>query len=76
MPLPYWLIWYVDACIFLDFGQVLSIKLDEWTDEQVNALIDLGGNTAANKKYEAFMPDDYRKPRPDASTEERYDFIR
>jgi stromal membrane-associated protein len=42
----------------------------------VNALIDLGGNTAANKKYEASMPDDYRKPRPDASTEERYDFIR
>ncbi|KAG6787724.1 hypothetical protein POTOM_003768 [Populus tomentosa] len=63
-------------CGFPDPKWVLSIKLDEWTDEQVNALIDLGGNTAANKKYEASMPDDYRKPRPDASTEERYDYIR
>lgn len=56
--------------------KVLSIKLDEWTDEQVNTLIDLGGNTAANKKYEAFIPDDYQKPKSDASIEERSDFIR
>uniref|UniRef100_A0A6N2JWM3 ABC-type xenobiotic transporter n=1 Tax=Salix viminalis TaxID=40686 RepID=A0A6N2JWM3_SALVM len=56
--------------------KVLSIKLDEWTDEQVNTLIDLGGNTAANKKFEAFIPDDYQKPKPDASIEERSDFIR
>eukprot|EP00258_Populus_trichocarpa_P000790 XP_002299211.3 probable ADP-ribosylation factor GTPase-activating protein AGD11 [Populus trichocarpa] len=66
----------VHRSLGVHLSKVLSIKLDEWTDEQVNALIDLGGNTAANKKYEAFMPDDYRKPRPDASTEERYDFIR
>jgi stromal membrane-associated protein len=42
----------------------------------VNTLIDLGGNTAANKKYEAFIPDDYQKPKSDASIEERSDFIR
>ncbi|XP_061977531.1 probable ADP-ribosylation factor GTPase-activating protein AGD11 isoform X1 [Populus nigra] len=66
----------VHRSLGVHLSKVLSIKLDEWTDEQVNALIDLGGNTAANKKYEASMPDDYRKPRPDASTEERYDFIR
>ncbi|KAJ6387923.1 hypothetical protein OIU77_026479 [Salix suchowensis] len=56
--------------------KVLSIKLDEWTDEQVDTLIDLGGNTAANMKFEAFFPDDYQKPKPDASIEERSDFIR
>ncbi|KAJ6945270.1 hypothetical protein NC651_000346 [Populus alba x Populus x berolinensis] len=66
----------VHRSLGVHLSKVLSIKLDEWTDEQVNALIDLGGNTAANKKYEASMPDDYRKPRPDASTEERYDYIR
>lgn len=57
-------------------SKVLSIKLDDWTDEQVNTLTDLGGNTAANKKFEASIPDDVKKPKPDASTEERSDFIR
>lgn len=56
--------------------QVLSVKLDEWTDEQVNTMIDLGGNSTANKKYEASIPDNYKKPKPDASIEERSDFIR
>jgi stromal membrane-associated protein len=70
------LVCFADAIFFFYFCQVLSIKLDEWTDEQVNTLIDLGGNTAANKKYEAFIPDDYQKPKSDASIEERSDFIR
>ncbi|KAF8396239.1 hypothetical protein HHK36_017854 [Tetracentron sinense] len=56
--------------------QVLSVKLDEWTDEQVDSLVDMGGNTVVNMKYEAFIPDTFRKPRPDSSIEERSDFIR
>lgn len=52
------------------------MKLDEWTDENVDALIEMGGNTAVNLKYEAHIPDHYRKPKQDASTEERTDFIR
>lgn len=52
------------------------MKLDEWTDDQVDSLIEMGGNNAANLKYEASIPDSYRKPRPDASIEERTDFIR
>lgn len=57
-------------------SKVLSIKLDEWTDEQVDTLMGMGGNSEANMKYEASIPDYIRKPRPDSSTEERSDFIR
>ncbi|OMP00915.1 C2 calcium-dependent membrane targeting [Corchorus capsularis] len=56
--------------------KVLSVKLDDWTDEQVDSLVNSGGNTAANTKYEACIPDNLRKPRPDSSIEERSDFIR
>lgn len=52
------------------------MKLDDWTDEQVDALAGLGGNTTANKKYEACLPGNLRKPKPDSSIEERSDFIR
>ncbi|KAF6155282.1 hypothetical protein GIB67_019808 [Kingdonia uniflora] len=55
---------------------VLSVKLDEWTDGQVDFLVDLGGNTAANTKYEAFLPGHFQKPKPDSTIEERSDFIR
>ncbi|KAL8546827.1 hypothetical protein ACS0TY_006518 [Phlomoides rotata] len=56
--------------------KVLSVKLDEWTDEQVDALIEMGGNNAVNFKYEAHIPSDCIKPKPDSSSEERADFIR
>lgn len=56
--------------------KVLSVKLDEWTDEQVDALIEMGGNNAVNFKYETNIPEDYSKPKADASSEERADFIR
>ncbi|KAK4793555.1 hypothetical protein SAY86_023990 [Trapa natans] len=56
--------------------KVLSVNLDEWTDEQVNTLVDLGGNTAVNLKYEACLPYNFKKPTPDSSTKERSDFIR
>ncbi|MBA0665005.1 hypothetical protein Goklo_004931, partial [Gossypium klotzschianum] len=55
---------------------VLSVKLDEWTDEQVDVLVNLGGNNVANNKYEALIPENLKKPSPDSSNEERADFIR
>ncbi|KAK9157328.1 hypothetical protein Scep_003902 [Stephania cephalantha] len=55
---------------------VLSVKLDEWTDEEVDSILNMGGNTAANKKYEAVLPNNFRKPKPDSANEERTDFIR
>ncbi|CAL9037868.1 unnamed protein product [Musa banksii] len=57
-------------------SKVLSMKLDEWTDEQVDSLTDGGGNSAINMIYEAFLPNYIQKPRPDSSIEERTDFIR
>lgn len=52
------------------------MKLDEWNDEEVSTLETHGGNTAVNSVYEAFMPVNFKKPKPDASPEERSDFIR
>ncbi|XP_057457646.1 probable ADP-ribosylation factor GTPase-activating protein AGD11 isoform X2 [Lotus japonicus] len=57
-------------------SKVLSLKLDEWTDEQVDALVKMGGNTVINKKYEACMPSNIKKPNPHSTIEERSDYIR
>ncbi|XP_050235242.1 probable ADP-ribosylation factor GTPase-activating protein AGD11 [Mercurialis annua] len=66
----------VHRSLGVHISKVLSVKLDEWTDEQVNNFIDLGGNIAANKKYEACIPVDFKKPKADATIEDRSDFIR
>ncbi|XVE86158.1 hypothetical protein DITRI_Ditri18aG0013400 [Diplodiscus trichospermus] len=66
----------VHRSLGVHISKVLSVKLDEWTDEQVDSLVNLGGNTVANNKYEAFLPDNLKKPKPDSSIEERSDFIR
>lgn len=56
--------------------QVYSVNLDEWSDEQVDTLMELGGNAVVNLKYEASIPDTVRKPNPDSSSQDRADFIR
>ncbi|KAJ4772580.1 Calcium-dependent lipid-binding (CaLB domain) family protein [Rhynchospora pubera] len=57
-------------------SKVLSVKLDDWTNEQVDTFLDHGGNAAVNIKYEAYLPESYRKPKPDCSSDERTDFIK
>lgn len=52
------------------------MKLDNWTDDQVNTFVSMGGNTDVNRKYEAGLVDGYRKPKPDSCIEERFEFIR
>ncbi|KAK4476651.1 hypothetical protein RD792_015811, partial [Penstemon davidsonii] len=66
----------VHRSLGVHISKVFSVKLDEWTDDQVDALTEMGGNNAVNLKYEACVPDQYRKPKPDSSIEERADFIR
>ena len=61
------------ACLLL---QIASLKLDQWSDEQVDALEKLGGNTLLNKKYEACLPSNIKKPKPHTSIEERSEYIR
>ncbi len=52
------------------------MNLDEWTDEEVDTLEKLGGNIGVNKKYEAHIPNNLKKPKPNSSIEDRFDFIR
>uniref|UniRef100_A0A7N0T414 Uncharacterized protein n=1 Tax=Kalanchoe fedtschenkoi TaxID=63787 RepID=A0A7N0T414_KALFE len=57
-------------------SKVLSVTLDEWSDEEIDSMIEVGGNSAANSIYEAYIPDGFSKPKPDSSHEERMKFIR
>ncbi|KAG8391133.1 hypothetical protein BUALT_Bualt01G0156200 [Buddleja alternifolia] len=66
----------VHRSLGVHISKVLSVKLDEWTDEQVDTLTEMGGNNAVNLKYEAHIPDNYSKPKQESPSEERSDFIR
>ncbi|GMH01425.1 hypothetical protein Nepgr_003264 [Nepenthes gracilis] len=57
-------------------SKVLSVTLDAWSDEDVDAMVEVGGNAAANAIYEAYIPEGYSKPGPDANHEDRMRFIR
>lgn len=57
-------------------SKVLSVTLDEWSNEEIDSMIEVGGNSSANSIYEAFIPEGFKKPGPDASHEERLIFIR
>ncbi|XP_042411288.1 probable ADP-ribosylation factor GTPase-activating protein AGD11 isoform X3 [Zingiber officinale] len=66
----------VHRSLGVHISKILSAKLDDWTDEQVDFIIEAGGNATVNMRYEAFLPENIRKLRPDSSIEERSDFIR
>lgn len=57
-------------------SKILSVTLDEWSNDEIDAMMEVGGNASANSIYEAFIPEGYTKPGPDASHEERAKFIR
>ena len=52
------------------------MTLDEWSDDEIDSMIEIGGNSAANAIYEAFLPEGVSKPQPEASHDERMRFIR
>lgn len=56
--------------------QVLSVTLDEWSDDEIDAMVEVGGNASANSIYEAYIPEGISKPGADASHEQRSKFIR
>ncbi|KAG4954121.1 hypothetical protein JHK87_039715 [Glycine soja] len=56
--------------------EVLSVTLDEWSSDKIDAMIEVGGNSSANSIYEAYFPKGYTKPGPDVSHEQRAKFIR
>lgn len=57
-------------------SKVLSVTLDDWSDDEVDAMMEVGGNASANSIYEAYIPEGYTKPGTDASHEQRAKFIR
>ncbi|XP_019170392.1 PREDICTED: ADP-ribosylation factor GTPase-activating protein AGD12-like [Ipomoea nil] len=57
-------------------SKVLSVTLDEWSDDDIDSMVEVGGNASANSIYEAYIPDGIRKPRLDASHDQRSSFIR
>ncbi|CAL9168501.1 unnamed protein product [Musa hybrid cultivar] len=59
-----------------DISKVLPLTSDEWTESDIDSIIEVGGNSYANSIYEAFLPKGYRKPKPDSNNEERSQFIR
>ncbi|XP_076897233.1 putative ADP-ribosylation factor GTPase-activating protein AGD11 isoform X2 [Bidens hawaiensis] len=86
-PDPKWVSVNLGACVCIKcsgahrslgvhISKILSVNLDEWTEEDVDNLIKLGGNTAVNLKYEDSIPNSCRKPQPDSSIEDRTDFIK
>ena len=50
--------------------------MDEWSDDEIDAMTEVGGNSSANAIYEAFFPEGVSKPGPDSSYEERMRYIR
>ncbi|XAR59361.1 hypothetical protein NMG60_11015177 [Bertholletia excelsa] len=57
-------------------SKVLSVTLDEWSDDEIDAMIEVGGNASANSVYEAFISEGYSKPGPESGQEEHEKFIR
>ncbi|CAM0946289.1 unnamed protein product [Alopecurus aequalis] len=55
---------------------VMSVTLDKWTDDEINFMVEVGGNSQANAIYEAFLPEGYHKTHPDSTQEERQNFIK
>ncbi|PWA93874.1 calcium-dependent ARF-type GTPase activating protein family [Artemisia annua] len=66
----------VHRSLGVHISKVLSVTLDSWTDAEVDAMIEVGGNASANSIYEAYIPQGVSKPGPDASQDHRSNFIR
>ena len=52
------------------------MTLDDWSEDEIDAMMEVGGNASANSIYEAYIPEGYTKPGPDAGHEQRSKFIR
>ncbi|CAJ1962962.1 unnamed protein product [Sphenostylis stenocarpa] len=57
-------------------SKVLSVALDDWSEDEIDAMMEVGGNASANSIYEAYIPEGVTKPGPDADHDQRSKFIR
>ncbi|XP_036300039.1 stromal membrane-associated protein 2 isoform X2 [Pipistrellus kuhlii] len=49
-------------------SRVKSVNLDQWTQEQIQCMQEMG-NGKANRLYEAFLPETFRRPQIDPAVE-------
>ncbi|KAJ1177017.1 hypothetical protein NDU88_002283 [Pleurodeles waltl] len=49
-------------------SKVKSVNLDQWTQEQIQCMQGMG-NRKANRLYEAYLPESFRRPQTDQSVE-------
>ncbi|XP_072890808.1 stromal membrane-associated protein 2-like [Hemitrygon akajei] len=49
-------------------SRVKSVTLDQWTPEQIQSIQEMG-NSKARVLYEAYLPDDFKRPQADQSVE-------
>ncbi|XP_076960602.1 ADP-ribosylation factor GTPase-activating protein AGD12-like isoform X1 [Bidens hawaiensis] len=66
----------VHRSLGVHISKVLSVTLDAWSDAEIDAMIEVGGNASANSIYEAYIPKGISKPGPNATQDHRYNFIR
>ncbi|KAI3839456.1 hypothetical protein MKX03_017717 [Papaver bracteatum] len=57
-------------------SKVLSVTLDDWSDEEIESMIKVGGKFSVNSIYEASIPDGISKPGADSSHERSSKLIR
>ncbi|XP_034754176.1 stromal membrane-associated protein 1 isoform X1 [Etheostoma cragini] len=49
-------------------SRVKSVNLDQWTTEQIQSMVDMG-NSRAKQLYEAYLPENFRRPQTDQAVE-------
>ncbi|XP_032383382.1 stromal membrane-associated protein 1 isoform X2 [Etheostoma spectabile] len=49
-------------------SRVKSVNLDQWTSEQIQSMVDMG-NSRAKQLYEAYLPENFRRPQTDQAVE-------
>ncbi|NXK70000.1 SMAP2 protein, partial [Sylvietta virens] len=74
-PGPRWASWNLGVFICIrcagihrnlgvHISRVKSVNLDQWTQEQIQCVQEMG-NGKANRLYEAFLPENFRRPQTD-----------
>uniref|UniRef100_A0A8D2NR82 Small ArfGAP2 n=1 Tax=Zosterops lateralis melanops TaxID=1220523 RepID=A0A8D2NR82_ZOSLA len=78
-PGPRWASWNIGVFICIrcagihrnlgvHISRVKSVNLDQWTQEQIQCVQEMG-NGKANRLYEAYLPENFRRPQTDQAVE-------
>ncbi|NXI76360.1 SMAP2 protein, partial [Rhipidura dahli] len=81
-PGPRWASWNIGVFICIrcagihrnlgvHISRVKSVNLDQWTQEQIQCVQEMG-NGKANRLYEAYLPENFRRPQTDQKAVESF----